>query len=156
MTRGPLSAAWSNWGKKRRAAQRSRGDCTRISMTAPFWSTARIDSLGHIHLAPFPDRFIRRWDAPLRHHLFDIPIAQGKAKVQPYSLLHNLDRQTVPAISALRRFHNASFSHFLVDDEVLRVEAQVTGQQHPEQICNCELLKFSLLSTVNPITIHNA
>jgi hypothetical protein len=28
-------------------------------------------------------------------------------------LLHNLDRETVPTISALRRFHNASFSHFL-------------------------------------------
>jgi hypothetical protein len=64
-------------------------------------------------LAPFPDRFLRHWDAPLRHHLFDIPIAQGKAKVQPYALLHNLDRETVPTISALRRFHNASFSHFL-------------------------------------------
>jgi hypothetical protein len=64
-------------------------------------------------LAPFPDRFLRHWDAPLRHHLFDIPIAQGKAKVKPYALLHNLDRETVPTISALRRFHNASFSHFL-------------------------------------------
>ena len=64
-------------------------------------------------LAPFSDRFIRHWDASLRHHLFDIPIAQGKAKVQPYALLHNLDWETVPTISALRRFHNASFSHFL-------------------------------------------
>jgi hypothetical protein len=64
-------------------------------------------------LAPFPDRFIRHWDAPLRHHLFNIPIAQGKAKVQPYALLHNLDWETVPTIYALRHFHNASFSHFL-------------------------------------------
>jgi hypothetical protein len=64
-------------------------------------------------LAPFLNRFIRHWDAPLRHHLLDIPIAQGKANVQPYALLHNLDRETVPTISTLRRFHNASFSHFL-------------------------------------------
>jgi len=63
--------------------------------------------------APFPDCFIRHRDASLRHHLLDVPIAQGKAKVQPYTLLHHFDWKTVPTISALRRTHLVSFSHIL-------------------------------------------
>jgi hypothetical protein len=55
-------------------------------------------------LAPFPDGFICDLNTSRCHHLLNVPIAQGEAVVQPYTMLHYFDRKTVPTVS-LRYSH---------------------------------------------------
>jgi hypothetical protein len=43
--------------------------------------------------APIPDRFIGQDDATCRHELFDVPVAEAKAKVQPDAMADNLGRK---------------------------------------------------------------
>jgi len=63
-------------------------------------------------VAPVPDRFIGDLDTSLRHHLLDIPVAQGKAEVQPDALLYHFDRKPMTSVSLLRRTHRVSISYF--------------------------------------------
>ena len=48
---------------------------------------------------PFPNRFIRDDDATGKQQLFDIPVAEAEAEVQPDAMADDLGRETVVLIS---------------------------------------------------------
>jgi hypothetical protein len=49
-------------------------------------------------LTPFPNRFVRQLDAPVQHHLFDIPVAQGKGVVKPDTITDDFARRAMTRV----------------------------------------------------------
>jgi hypothetical protein len=63
--------------------------------------------------APIPHGFIGQDDATGRHELFDIPIAEAEAKVQPHAMADDLRRESMAlvGIGCWWGIHVASMPH---------------------------------------------
>ena len=55
--------------------------------------------------APLPDGFVRYEDTPGSKQFFDVPKAQGEAKIEPDRVGDDLGRKAVTAIGMRWRFH---------------------------------------------------
>jgi hypothetical protein len=62
---------------------------------------------------PIPHRFIGQDDAAFGHELFDVPVAEAKAKVEPDTMADNLCREpmTLVWIGCWRCIHAASMPY---------------------------------------------
>src|SRR5271165_4898118 len=48
---------------------------------------------------PTPNRLIRQRHAALRQQIFDVTQAEGEPEVEPYCLVNDIGRETIPAVA---------------------------------------------------------
>jgi hypothetical protein len=61
--------------------------------------TAQLIGIGLPELpAPIPHRLIRQEEATFRHELFDLPVAQAEAEIQPDTVADDLDREPMALV----------------------------------------------------------
>jgi hypothetical protein len=66
---------------------------------------------------PFPNRFVRDDDATGEQQLFDVPVAEAEAEVQPDAMVDDLHREAVVLIVVRRECaHTPSMAHWLDRD----------------------------------------
>src|SRR5271165_1225237 len=64
---------------------------------------ATLSQVGRDHRSemvhPTPNRLIRHRHAAFRQQIFDVTQAEGEPKVEPYCLVNDLGRKTIPALA---------------------------------------------------------
>src|SRR5271166_922960 len=87
---------------------------SRVRLQATLSSVGRDHRSEMVHATP--NRLIRRRHAAFRHQIFDVTQAEGEPEVEPYCLVNDIRRETIPAVADFLHPLRGAVRHQFLDE----------------------------------------